>query len=229
LRDAFANSNRLHTKGLKYRSASYQTLWRSNYRLSEYHATFNRKYHTWRVWDFGLHHCQDCVVTILFKIKRSRGRPLFNDLLRLLYPAYAGADPGGGGRSPPLKPTKVTLFTMILYNSETNIVRDIRPFLPSNGLSRSVKYTSSLLQWWNGNGTCLPNITEIAPPLNFLAGSAPGRMWYCCNRIAVFDKMTIYRRSQSTLRQIATHTIPLVPVQDAKTKLLSEGPSCCCD
>ena len=38
----------------------------------------------------------------------------------------AGADPGGGDR-PPLKPAKVTLFTMILYNLENNI-RNIRPF-----------------------------------------------------------------------------------------------------
>ena len=33
-----------------------------------------------------------------------------------------------GQRSPPLKPAQVTLFTMILYNSENNI-RDIRPFV----------------------------------------------------------------------------------------------------
>ena len=34
---------------------------------------------------------------------------------------------GGVGRSPPLKPTKETSFTKILYHSENNI-RDIRPF-----------------------------------------------------------------------------------------------------
>ena len=33
----------------------------------------------------------------------------------------------GGGRSPHLKPTKVTLFTITLYDSE-NSIRDIRPF-----------------------------------------------------------------------------------------------------
>jgi len=34
-----------------------------------------------------------------------------------------GANPGGGrlGQMPLLKPTKVTLFTMILYNTENNI------------------------------------------------------------------------------------------------------------
>ena len=39
-----------------------------------------------------------------------------------------GTDPGGGaiGTISPLNPTKVTFFTMILYNSE-NSVRDIRP------------------------------------------------------------------------------------------------------
>jgi len=38
-----------------------------------------------------------------------------------------GADPGGLGRSPPLKPTKVTLFAMIFHNAEINI-RDVRSF-----------------------------------------------------------------------------------------------------
>jgi len=32
-----------------------------------------------------------------------------------------------GGKSPPLKPTKVTLFTIIFYSSEKSI-RDIKPF-----------------------------------------------------------------------------------------------------
>ena len=32
------------------------------------------------------------------------------------------------GGIPPQKPTKVTLFTMILYNSE-NSIRDVRPFM----------------------------------------------------------------------------------------------------
>jgi len=59
-----------------------------------------------------------------------------------------GADPGAvgnwGDRS--LKPTKVTLFTIILYNSENNIC-DARPFCRPLFCHRSaVKYTWSLLQ-----------------------------------------------------------------------------------
>jgi len=38
-----------------------------------------------------------------------------------------GSSGGALGQSPLLKPTKVTLFTIILYNSENNI-RDTRPF-----------------------------------------------------------------------------------------------------
>ena len=45
----------------------------------------------------------------------------------------------------PLKPTKVTLLTMILYNSE-NSIRDIGPFWrPLFYQSGVLKYTSSLL------------------------------------------------------------------------------------
>jgi len=50
------------------------------------------------------------------------------------------------GRSLPLKPTQVTLFTMILYNWE-NSIRDIRPFFhPLFCHSSVAKYPSSLLQ-----------------------------------------------------------------------------------
>jgi len=50
------------------------------------------------------------------------------------------------GRSLPLKPTKVYLFTIIFYNSENNI-RDISPFCRLLFCHSSVvKYTSSLLQ-----------------------------------------------------------------------------------
>jgi len=50
------------------------------------------------------------------------------------------------GRSFPLKPTKVTLFTMILYNSETN-VGAIRPFChPLFCHSSVVKYTEPVLR-----------------------------------------------------------------------------------
>jgi len=59
-----------------------------------------------------------------------------------------GADPGEaiGVIAPPLKPTKVTLFTMILYNLE-NSIRSIKPFCrPLFFHSRVVKYTPPLLQ-----------------------------------------------------------------------------------
>jgi len=32
-----------------------------------------------------------------------------------------GSDPGEGGYRPPLKPTKVTFFTLIVYNLENRI------------------------------------------------------------------------------------------------------------
>jgi len=62
----------------------------------------------------------------------------------------SGADPGGRfGRSPLLKPMKVTFFTMILYNLENSIC-DFKPFCsPLFCYSNDVKYTSSLLQWLN--------------------------------------------------------------------------------
>jgi len=54
------------------------------------------------------------------------------------------ADPGGA--ISPLKPKKVTFFTMILYNSENNLC-DSRPFCrPLFCHNSVVKYTSSLLQ-----------------------------------------------------------------------------------
>jgi len=59
-----------------------------------------------------------------------------------------------GGRSP-LKPTKVTLFTVILYNSENSIL-DIRPFCRRLFCHRSVVKNTSK--------TSLPNFTENAPP-----------------------------------------------------------------
>jgi len=59
-----------------------------------------------------------------------------------------GSREGRLGRSLSLKPTKVTLFTMILYNSE-NSIRDIRLFCrPLFCHSSFVKFTSSLLQQW---------------------------------------------------------------------------------
>jgi len=74
----------------------------------------------------------------------------------------------------PLKPTKVTLFNMIFYNSE-NSIRNIRPFGRALFCHNSaVKYTSTLLQQRSRYATWLSNITEIAPPLTLLVGSAPG-------------------------------------------------------
>jgi len=70
---------------------------------------------------------------------------------------------GSRGGSHLLKPTKATLFTMILYNSENRI--RVRPFCrPLFCQSSAVKYASSLLQQWTRNDTSLPNITEIAAP-----------------------------------------------------------------
>jgi len=75
-------------------------------------------------------------------------------------------DPGGRlGRSPPLKPTKVTLFTMILYSSE-NSIRDKRPFcrpLFCHTHSSVVTCISFLLQQCTRNENWLSDITEIAP------------------------------------------------------------------
>ena len=52
---------------------------------------------------------------------------------------WPGAD---SGAIAPLKPTKIALFTMILYKSE-NIIRDIKPFCGPLFCQRSVvKYTS---------------------------------------------------------------------------------------
>jgi len=42
---------------------------------------------------------------------------------------YQGQGQIQGGRSPPLKPTIVTLFTMIYYNLDSSI-SDIKPFCP---------------------------------------------------------------------------------------------------
>ena len=68
----------------------------------------------------------------------------------------------------PLKPTKVTLFSTILYNSENNI-HDVRPVccrLFCHILAvknHAKKYTSSVLQQSNCYETWPTNIIEIAP------------------------------------------------------------------
>ena len=69
-------------------------------------------------------------------------------LVTIIAMSLAIPHPGGGavGAIAPLKPTKVTLFTMIFYNTENNI-RDISPFCsPLFCHSSVVKYTSYLLQ-----------------------------------------------------------------------------------
>ena len=82
-------------------------------------------------------------------------------------PQFSGLWPRGrssGGRSLPLKPTKVTLFKIILCNSK-NSVCDIRWFCrPLFYHSNVVKCTSILLQQRSCCETWLPNITEIAHP-----------------------------------------------------------------
>jgi len=101
------------------------------------------------------------------------------------HPNVAVADPGGDwGDRTPVKPTKVTLFIMILYNLEDNIskpisikslslsscskcliVRDIRPFCRAFVSHSSIeKHTSSFLQQRSRYKTWLPNLTEIASP-----------------------------------------------------------------
>jgi len=74
-------------------------------------------------------------------------------------------------RSPARKPTKGTLFTMILCNSEKSI-RDIRPFCRPSFV-RAVLWSILHLSYSGEpvNETWLPSITEI-PPLNLLAWSA---------------------------------------------------------
>ena len=74
-----------------------------------------------------------------------------------------------GQRSPPLKPAQVTLFTMILYNSENNI-RDIRPFVWSQHCCE-VCFISLIV------GKSLWDLTTKyfwnRPPPTLLAWSAP--------------------------------------------------------
>ena len=85
-----------------------------------------------------------------------------------------GSRGGAIGAIKPLKPTKVSLFTMILYNS-VNSIRDRSFCQPLFCHDSFVKYTSSLLQEWTRNDAWSPSITEIAP-VTLLAGSAPVRL-----------------------------------------------------
>jgi len=104
---------------------------------------------------------------------------------------------GAIGRSAPLKPTKVTFFTMIFYNSE-NSIGDIRPVCRPLFRHSSVLILQFGKQHWRYN-TSLPSIVSSqqcfevyaicltivnpwwndsqillkSPPLKLLAGSDP--------------------------------------------------------
>jgi len=68
---------------------------------------------------------------------------VFGDAKGDKYPIITrGGSRGRLGRSPPIIAIKVTLFTIILYNSE-NSIRDKRPLFCHSSVA---KYTSSLLQ-----------------------------------------------------------------------------------
>jgi len=68
---------------------------------------------------------------------------MLTDFLSVVYPKRLPTRRvGSRGAIAPLKPTKVTLFTMILFNSE-NSTRDTRPFCrPLFCHSSVVKYLS---------------------------------------------------------------------------------------
>ena len=89
---------------------------------------------------------------------------------------FIGVNPRGWrlGRSPPLKPAKVTLFTMILYNTEKSI-RDIRSFCLALFCQSSFsKNTLSLLQYLIEpvmRPDCQLLLISLLLPL--LAGSVP--------------------------------------------------------
>ena len=76
------------------------------------------------------------------------------------HPTIRGRSRGG---IPPVKPTILNFIT-ILYNSG-NSIGDIRSFCrPVFCHSSVVEYTSSLLQQWTSNETCLKYITETPLP-----------------------------------------------------------------
>jgi len=71
----------------------------------------------------------------------------------------------GGSREgaiAPLKPKKVILFTIILYNAE-NKIRDVRPF-HRRFVTTVLWSILQLLQWRSCYETWPPNIIEIASP-----------------------------------------------------------------
>jgi len=84
-----------------------------------------------------------------------------------------------GGQSPHRKPKKVTLFTMILHNSENNIC-DIRPFCrPLLCHSSVVKYCILHLSCSSERVMILDYqiLLKSPPPLNLLPGYAPGKIY----------------------------------------------------
>jgi len=85
---------------------------------------------------------------VLAELFPNAGAASFFHISLIVATFCAGADPEGGdwGDRHPLKPTKLTFFTMILYNS-INSIRNIRPFCrPLFGHSNVVKHISALLQ-----------------------------------------------------------------------------------
>jgi len=88
------------------------------------------------------------VVMQYVRFLRSSTRKLSNQCHSEQPSCHCDLTPGGSdwGDYPPLKPTKVTLFTMILYNSENSIC-DIRPSCrPLFCHISAVKCTSFLLE-----------------------------------------------------------------------------------
>jgi len=103
---------------------------------------------------------------------------LFAGMTLTLHKSQVHIRGGCRGAIASLKLTKVTLFTMIFYNSE-NSIRDIRPFCcPLFCNSSVVKYTSYFLQYGTRSETWLPSFTEIST-LTLQAGYVPGSLFWC--------------------------------------------------
>jgi len=92
----------------------------------------------------------------------------------------------GGGKIAPLKPTKVTLFTMIFCRYKVVC----RPLFHHSNV---VKYASSLSQQRGCYEPWLPIITEITHPRTSLAGSAPAIL-----QLLVYLGLVFSRRMQTS-------------------------------